>query len=265
MLENVNGLTIHYEIQYKNDAKGTPVLYLHGWGCDGGIFAPMTDALGKYATQIVLDFPAHGQSEEPAEPWGVVDFARQVQQVLRSQRIEKVKIVAHSFGARVAIWLAAHDPQLVEQMVITGGAGIKAPATQQSSKRTKRYKRLSAVARTMMKIPPLNRPMKKLQEALVQRYGSADYARLNESMRKTFVKIVSEDLTPLLSQVSTPTLLIWGDRDTETPLWMGQTMEHDMKDGGLVVFEGRTHYAFLEESARFVLIVKQFFWGGDEG
>ena len=77
-------------------------------------------------------------------------------------------------------------------------------------------------------------------------------------MRKTFVKVISEDLFPLLAQIKAPTLLIWGSDDTETPLWMGQMMEKEIADAGLIVFEGGTHFAFLEQWQRFVLIVKQF-------
>ena len=107
--------------------------------------------------------------------------------------------------------------------------------------------------------------MQEAQNRLIRKYGSEDYAKLSEGMRASFVKIVAEDLQPLLSKIVAPTLLIWGGDDRETPLWMGKTMEREIKDAGLIVFDGRSHYAFLEESARFQLIVKQFLWGGREG
>ncbi len=81
-------------------------------------------------------------------------------------------------------------------------------------------------------------------------------------MRQTFVKVIGLDLYPLLADVKASTLLIWGGDDTETPLWMGQQMEQQMKDAGLIVFDRRTHFAFIEEWERFLLIVKQFFFGG---
>ena len=59
------------------------------------------------------------------------------------------------------------------------------------------------------------------QAALRRRYGSADYARLNENMRRTFSKVISQDLYPFLKDIQAPTLLVWGSEDTETPLWMG--------------------------------------------
>ena len=100
------------------------------------------------------------------------------------------------------------------------------------------------------------------QAALRRRYGSADYARLNENMRRTFSKVISQDLYPFLKDIQAPTLLVWGSEDTETPLWMGEQMEKAIPDAGLVVFEGRTHFAFIEEWQRFLTIVRQFFWGG---
>ena len=104
--------------------------------------------------------------------------------------------------------------------------------------------------------------IEKWQAALRKRYGSADYNRLNENMRKTLVKVISLDLLPLLKSIQSPTLLIWGSADTATPLWMGQQMEKEIPDAGLVVFEGRSHFAFIEEWQRFLTIVKHFFWGG---
>lgn len=62
----------------------------------------------------------------------------------------------------------------------------------------------------------------------MQKYGSRDYAALSPEMRKTFVKVVGYDQSALLSHIKNPTLLIWGDRDTETPLWMGQQMERKL-------------------------------------
>ena len=77
-------------------------------------------------------------------------------------------------------------------------------------------------------------------------------------MRGTLVRIVNEDLRSLLPQVRVPVLLIWGDKDTETPLADGQLMERMIPDAGLVVFEGAGHYAYLEQAARFCTIVTVF-------
>lgn len=100
------------------------------------------------------------------------------------------------------------------------------------------------------------------REALVQKFGSADYKALTPEMRKTFVKIISLDLTVELPRIKAPTLLYWGAEDTETPLWMGKMMEEKIPDAGLVVQEGAGHFAYLEHNQAFLRIAKNFLLEG---
>ena len=72
------------------------------------------------------------------------------------------------------------------------------------------------------------------------------------------MKVVNQDLTELFGRFQASTLLIWGDEDTETPLWMGKKMERRIPDAGLVIFEGGSHFAYLEQISRFNTIVRQF-------
>ena len=77
-------------------------------------------------------------------------------------------------------------------------------------------------------------------------------------MKKTFVKVINLYLTDLYERFRSSTLLIWGDDDSETPLWMGREMEKRIPDAGLVILEGGTHFAYLEQLQRFNTIVRQF-------
>ena len=111
----------------------------------------------------------------------------------------------------------------------------------------------------MGRLPFLKKLVDRLQEALVQKYGSADYKRLNAQMRKTFVKVIHQDLSQWLPQIKASTLLIWGSNDTETPLWMAKVMEERIPDAGLVVEEGAGHFAYLERNATFLRVVRSLF------
>ena len=77
-------------------------------------------------------------------------------------------------------------------------------------------------------------------------------------MRKTFVKVIQLDLSEKYEQMKQSTLLIWGDADTETPVWMAREMEKKIPDCGLVLLEGGSHFAFLEQAERFNRIVRFF-------
>ena len=115
----------------------------------------------------------------------------------------------------------------------------------------------------MSRIPLLKKAAAVCEEKVRQKYGSRDYNALDEEMRKTFVRIINLDLSDRYSQFHAPTLLVWGDADTETPLWMAKQMEESIPDAGLVILENGSHFAYLEQLRRFNTIVRQFLKGDE--
>ncbi|MBR6185661.1 MAG: alpha/beta hydrolase [Clostridia bacterium] len=250
-----NGVEIHYE---QSGEAGKNVLLLHGWGCSAKHFEPIANALQKDHRVTAIDFPAHGESGRPPEPWGVSDFARCVKDLMGQLALSPCDIIAHSFGGRVALYLAANDPELVGRLVLTGCAGLKKPQTEEQKKKSEAYRRKKKSLMGLTKLPLVGGMAQKSLKALQQKYGSPDYNALDDEMKKTFVKVISEDLRPLLPKVQASTLLIWGERDQDTPLWMGQAMEKEIPDAGLVVFENDDHFAYLRQWPRFVTVVRAF-------
>ena len=235
------------------------LLLLHGWGCSTQLMASVQGEMEKAMRVVSLDFPGHGKSGRPPEPWGVPEYMEMTAKAIEKLRLAPCDIVAHSFGARVAILLAAEHPELVKRLVLTGAAGIKKPQTGKTSARQQLYKGLRGAVNLAEKTHLFGSLPEKGREALVQRFGSADYKALDPEMRKTFVKVISLDLTDRLSQIRSPALLFWGAQDTETPLWMARVMEEKIPDAGLVVEEGAGHFASLERSATFLRVLHSFF------
>ena len=95
-------------------------------------------------------------------------------------------------------------------------------------------------------------------DARVKNAGSQDYKALPDEMKQVFVRVVNQDLKSYLKDIKSPSLLIWGENDSDTPLIFGQTMEKLIPDAGLVVFPGAGHYAFLDCFARYIRIVTTF-------
>lgn len=249
------GVAMHYELQ---GCGASRVVLLHGWGCSGALMKSVADALSPDMTVLSIDFPAHGGSGRPPEPWGVPDFAEALRELLIRLDFLPCAVVAHSFGVRVSIYLASTYPEMFTKLVFTGGAGIKPQPTEESKKRAARYQQWKKINIAIKKVKLFEPLARRMEEALREKYGSADYNALDEEMRKTFVKVVNLDLSDRLREIQQPTLLLWGDRDTATPLWMGQQMEKDILDAGLVVLEGGTHFAYVEQPARFNAITHHF-------
>ena len=252
---HISGVDIHYELAGNGNKR---VVLLHGWGCSTELMKPVADALAKDMTVLSVDFPAHGKSSQPPEPWGVPEFAACLKEMLTKLDFLPCSVIAHSFGGRVTIELASADAHIFDRIILTGAAGIRKQADEKASQKTSTYKKLKGMVEMTRKLHIFGELPDRWQEALIQKYGSKDYAALSPEMRKTFVKVVNYDQSEKLHLIKNSTLLVWGDKDTETPLWMGQQMEKEISDSALIVLDGGTHFAYLEQAARFNAIAHSF-------
>jgi pimeloyl-ACP methyl ester carboxylesterase len=233
---------------------GRPLLLLHGWGVSSELFDPVLDALQQGRRLIVPDLPGFGATAEPDTSWSVHDYAAWCIALLDRLGVQTCDLIGHSNGGRIGIVMAATYPGRIERMVLTASAGIRPRQTLRGAARVRSYKALRMVERSGL----LPGAVRQAARRRADQRGSADYRAVSGVMRGTLVRIVNEDLTPVLPKLHLPVLLIWGDKDTETPIADGQLMERLIPDSGLVVFEGAGHYAYLEQAARFCRIVEVF-------
>ena len=251
-----NGAVMHYE---RLGESGRPLVLLHGWGCSSETMAPLMRDLGAGRRVIAVDFPGHGKSPEPPEPWEVTEFAQLTHALLEKEGFLGADVIAHSFGGRVTLYLAANMPGSVGRLLLTGCAGIPVRPDGSLSARTKLYKRLRAIVDNDATRSLFGDKVDNWREALIQKFGSADYRVLTPSMRATFNRVLQQDLTDCLERIKSPTLLVWGVNDNATPIWMGEMMEQKIADAALIRFEGSGHFAFVEQYAKFLAIAREFF------
>ena len=165
----LQGVRVHYEISGHGERK---VVLLHGWGCSEKLMAGISDALTPDMTVLRVDFPAHGESGFPPQPWGVPDFAANLLELLMKLDFLPCSVIAHSFGGRVAIELAADHPERFEKLILTGAAGIRPKLSSEKSKKSQRYQRLKKLVGVAKKTHLFGSLPDKWQENLVQKYGS---------------------------------------------------------------------------------------------
>lgn len=250
-----DGETLYYE----RTGAGRRVLLLHGWGGKCESFLPVYRDFAQGYDMIRVDFPGHGRSSEPPKPWSVTEYAALIADFMIDTGIAPADIVAHSFGGRVALLLAATRPELVGKMVLTGCAGLLPKRTTRQKVRGFVYKCLRAGADNAFSRGLLGaKRVEGMRSALQERFGSADYKALSPAMRMTFSKVVNQDLFPYLKDIHASTLLFWGEADTATPLWMAHTLEKEIPDAGLVVIPGAGHFAYLDGYDRFKAVLENF-------
>ena len=97
------------------------------------------------------------------------------------------------------------------------------------------------------------------------RFGSADYRAMTGVMRASMVRTVGLDLTACLRAVSAPTLLLWGEKDAETPIADGRKMERLIRGSRLIVVAGAGHFSYLDSPTFVNAVVSAFLHGTREG
>lgn len=237
--------------------EGAPVLALHGWGGSVKSFWPVAERLAPQGFQVhLIDLPGFGQSELPPQTWTVADYMRFVTAYLDAAHLDRVALLGHSFGGRISLMLAAEQPDRVSKMVLAASAGVRTPPSLKL--RTRNV--LTGAARRILDSLGLVSLRERLQDRYNQRFASEDYLTAG-ALRETFLRIIAEDLTPFAPRIKAPTVLIWGDRDPDTPLWQGKKLEQLIPDAGLIVFEGAGHFAYLERLHDYLRIVTHFLTG----
>jgi pimeloyl-ACP methyl ester carboxylesterase len=234
---------------------GRAIVLLHGWGGQIASFGPIPGILAEKFRVVAVDLPGFGESPVPSRPWDARDFGDCVAGLLRRLGLGPVTLIGHSHGGRTAIALAAQYPELVRKLVLVDSAGIV-------PRRGPRYYGqvyLIKAARRLFSLPGLRAGKDSVMRQVYRMVGSADYnAATNPILRATLVKVVNDDLRPLLPRITMPTLLIWGTQDRDTPLSDGRLMERLIPDAGLVELVGAGHFSYLDQLDTFCRIVTHF-------
>lgn len=218
-------------------------MFLHGYLSCKESFAYQIEDLSRTYAVTAFDFWGMGKSAPLSAPWSVGEYAAATRALLASLGIARARLVAHSFGGRVALKLLSSPENPFTAALLTGCAGIP-------PRRGVRYRMRVRAYRVAKKVAP---------RFAERRFGSAEYRSLSPVMRESFKKIVNEDLTPCLAAVRVPVLYVFGDRDEQTPPYMANILHAGTKGSGLVYMKGCTHFCFCEQPRQFNAIARAFF------
>lgn len=244
-----NTCVIAYET--RGNPEGQAVLWAHGWGQSHGAFLPLAQSFGSSGFHTLVDFPGFGLSPLPDGPWGTEEYADALARFLKSTIKKPVVLVGHSFGCRVGLRLAAKYPDLVAGLFLIAAAGLK---PKRSVFKTVYLATRIFIFKALKKLVPFGLS----QEKLYTMFGSADYRNAG-GLRPIFVKVVNEDLSDTARAVKCPVVLVYGARDTETPIDIGQRFHAFIKNSELIALENLDHYSVLGEGRHQVApLLKRF-------
>ncbi len=234
----IKDVNVNY-IQY---GEGKDVILLHGWKQNIEMMKPIGDNLANKFKITILDLPGFGESDEPLYPWDLNDYKEMLEILIAKLKINNPILIGHSFGGRLAINYSSNNK--IEKLVLFGS-----PIRPEKKKDSLKVKTL----KTLKKLPG----MSGIAEEMKKHIGSRDYRNASKIMRQVLVNVVNMDLFETAKKIKAPTLIIWGDSDTEANIEDAKLLENNLQDAALIVLPG-THYAYLENLLQVSSILNNF-------
>ena len=238
---NYDDVKVYYEY-IDNKSKNT-LVFLHGWGQNIQMMLPIANAFTKDNNVLVVDLPGHGKSTEPSYSWDLDKFVDLLHELFKSLKITDPILIGHSFGGKLSIIYASKYK--IKKLVLL------------SSPYKGEFKRLPLKVRILKKLAKVP-GLKSMAEHFKKRMGSTDYKNATPIMRGILVKHVNTNTTEECKKIKVPTIIIWGTSDTTVSIDNAYELEKLIPDSAVIPYEGKAHFAYLDNAQQTVNIIKSF-------
>lgn len=260
---NVNGYTIRY-LDY-GPPDGKTLILLHGIGASAERWSRVIPALSKYFHVIIPDIIGFGYSDKPAVEYTMEFFIDFFKVFLDNLSISKSSIIGSSFGGHVATEFAIRFNHMVEKLVLVSPAGMMKTSTPTLD----RYI-MAALYPVYEHVYEAFREMAYDAESAVSEEIVMDFVnrmRLTNA-KYAFMSTVlgiryAPKLNGRLSNITVPTLLVWGEHDRMIPLQYAREYD-EIPKRELVVIKNCGHTPYVEKPMMFNKIVLKFLIGREQ-
>ncbi len=222
---------------YLEAGKGQPAIFLHGWGGSSKSLIKPIENLSRQFLIFSPDLPGFGKTSPPQVPWKVANFSHFIIKFANTLKIKNFFLIGHSFGGRIAIKIAANQPEKIKKLVLCNASGIE------PKNLIKKYTfiAIAKFGKILFLIWPLCLFKNFARKFLYKLAREQDYFLTKGTMHQTFKRIITEDLSKDLEKITVPTLILWGEKDKQTPPPFGKTMHQLIKNSQFIVIPKATH------------------------
>ena len=258
------------QVHYRDEGKGVPIVLVHGTASSLHTWDAWTKELIKNYRVIRMDLPAFGiTGPNKNADYSIKAYTVFLDQFLTKINVDSFYLVGNSLGGNIAWNYTAEHPKKIEKLILVDASGLPTNKPQPAIFKMAKTPVLSSL---FLYVTPkffIKKNMKevygdksKLTDSLVTRYHKMV---LRVGNRQAFIdrakidfKLGAKVNLDKLKSIQTPTLLIWGAKDTWIPLDNGKHMDRILPNSKLVVLENSGHVPMEENPTESVEILKAF-------
>ena len=247
-------------ISYERAGSGPPLVLLHGFIVDRRMWRRQVDDLSNDFDVIAWDIPGSGESADPPEEFSMPQFADCLADLMDHAEITAAHLLGLSWGGTLALAFHERFPARVRSLILadtyagwTGSLGAEAAA--QRLNRCLQESRRPPDDWVPQLVPEVFSP--NAPRALVDEIRAIMWDFHPVGFR-AMSRAVHPDFSDALAVVDVPTLLIWGQDDSRSPLACGEKMREQVSGAQLVVIPQAGHLSNMEQPERFNAEVRKF-------
>jgi pimeloyl-ACP methyl ester carboxylesterase len=269
--QHLHSIVVHgARVNYVEIGEGSPVVLIHGLSGCWQNWLENIPHLARRHRVIALDLAGFGESELPQEEISIPGYGRFVDAFLGEIGVERGALIGNSMGGFIAAETAISHPSRVDKLVLVSAAGLMRVG----------HRREAALGRAARMFHPAAAAVLARRESLIKRpglrrrilYGVVRYPHRIEpeliyevasgagkpGFMAALEAIVKYDFRERLTEISVPTLIVWGSKDRIVPVAGAYEYEELIPDSRRVIFEQTGHLAMVERPARFNQLVEEF-------
>ena len=220
----------------------TLLVILPGWGGSKKTWADFSVlANEKFSFVEVIELPCFGNEPCPNDVWGVEDYADFVHKKIKALKEKhphkKILLLGHSFGGQVASFLVSQNSSICDTLVLSGAAVYRPKKTLKRVILSK----IAAFGKAFFSFGPLKKYSSLSQKVLYKLIGSPDYNNTEGIKRHIFQKVIRQDMMHVLPNITVPTIVISGTKDTYVPKSHSKKISRQIPNAIFEVIKHGTH------------------------
>lgn len=240
------------------------VVLLHGLGGSRTAWEPQLHALATTFRAVAWDLPGYGATAPLPGPVTFGGLADAVVALLDALEVERAHVVGWSLGGMVALHTALEHPDRVDRLVLVATSpAFGIDGTDPDEWRRLRLSRLDAgeTPADMASAVLTSVAAPALTEAALHAQVAA-MARVPADGLRAFIELLpTHDVRARLVEVRSPTLVVVGALDHETPPAYAEALATGIPDAHLRVLDGVGHLAPAEDPVAVNDVLLEFLGG----
>ncbi len=246
------------DIFIDDTGEGYPLVLVHGYLGSSEMWCHQRDYLSNFCRVISPALPGFGESYKAQSLDSIHEMAKFIIGIIDEKKIDKFNLLGHSMGGMIVQEIAKLEGDRINKLICfaTGSIG-EIPGRFEPIDETRKRLQEEGADISFSRVP---------KKWFVKGDKDKNYYLCKNAVQNVSSKTADNALKAMknwsgrddLKNIKNETLIVWGDKDISYNFDQIDTLNKNIKNSKLEIFEGCSHNVHLEETEKFNNLIKKF-------